>query len=913
MKTMKLFLFSAGSFMPLALLAQNLFVNPGFEEGTHNDAPPWGVGGWRGSLRAVTADKHSGRRSILLQGGGDEGGINSVMQIVPIDPTGATQYTLSAWVKLTSSVSATSPGRTRVRWYFDQGANGAANYPEIANNNWNQYDSGAPIIPPAGATMLAYRQYVYATHPGQEAAYVDDMQVVPSPSGAATYPGVKGVVKNQAGVPVAGAVVFLKNSSPAQEFASSYAITDSAGNYAVCTTDDGDYYVVAWKQGHSFSEEKLLTLATGSLATFNPVVTNANGGRNLAISTAGRSTTAVAIPVGNYDDPQYSPVVNLFDGNTISTRYANNVAADPANDRWAYIDLDPVGHGTFSINEFVLRGYGVTLMTMGAEIGLPTDFAIEYTTNDPATETEAGWTSHVAYSVSGAPASRAPVVIRLSAPITARAVRLHVTGGSFGPVNFEVNSATLPRGVIQGVVKDATTGLPIAGARVARFFPNKIQNDTDIYGLGNEVPYVVKTEELIGTPYEYATGKNTEQTVVTDANGNYSLTVDPGLPVRVTAMVDGYPYATFTVTPPENGTPATQDFSLAKGYVLSGVVKSAGGPINNAIVQVGGAASKTVVVTGTDGTYNVVVGAGTREIYADAYGYAGNVQSVNITADTIKDITLTAAAETDGVNANFDANVTGWQISRYDTNWQTIGSAEAAVRDTTQNLTPGGSGSALVEDKMAYAADNTTELAYGYRMLERAAASRIPVQAGKTYNVYCHIKAGNWVTTGNGNGRMDTVHYEIVWRNAAGAVIDRNFSHPYWIYPQPSWATCDVGHPEGKDDSATQARLTPPAGAATLDIRVGWLRNSSNPDPNTGDPRNPPGTQLFVDDLVVDAFASAPPTITMTRQGGQIIINYTGTLESSANVGSGFAPVVGAPNPFVVTPDQAQRFYRTSQ
>src|SRR6266496_5937277 len=121
MKKMTSRLLVAGSLMPLTLAAQNLLVNPGFEEGTQNDAPPWAVGGWRGSVRAVTTEKHSGRRSIMIEGGGDEVGINSVMQMVPIDPTGATMYTLRAWVKLTAPVSAASPGRTRVRWYFDTG------------------------------------------------------------------------------------------------------------------------------------------------------------------------------------------------------------------------------------------------------------------------------------------------------------------------------------------------------------------------------------------------------------------------------------------------------------------------------------------------------------------------------------------------------------------------------------------------------------------------------------------------------------------------------------------------------------------------------------------------------------------------------------------------------------------------
>jgi len=478
-----------------------------------------------------------------------------------------------------------------------------------------------------------------------------------------------------------------------------------------------------------------------------------------------------------------------------------------------------------------------------------------------------------------------------------------------------VNSATLPRGTIQGVVKDATTGTAIAGTRVALFFPNKIQNDTDIYGLGSPVPFVVNTEEPVGTPYEFAQGKNTEQTAVTDANGNYSLTANPGLTARVTAMVNGYPYVTVSVTPPEDGSAAKQDFALAKGVVLSGVVKDSKGPIYNAIVQVGGTDSKTVVVTGADGKYSVVTGAGATEIYADAYGFAANIQSVTITADTVKDITLTSATETEGVNATFDANITGWEIARYDTNWVAIGTSEVAVRDTTQNLTPGGSGSALIEDKVAFAADNTTELTNGgFRVLQRAANSRIAVQAGKAYNVYFHVKAGNWVTTGNANGRMDAVHHEIVWRNAAGAVIDRIFSHPYWIYPQPFWYHCDVGHPEGKDDSITLARLSPPVGAATLDVRVGWFRNFSDPDLNTGDPKNPPGSLLYVDDLVVDAVASVPVTptisfVTSTNPIG-ISITWTGTLEGSDSLVPGNWLPVSESSPHTFPATEAKRFFR---
>src|SRR5438552_9067476 len=236
--------------------AENILINPGFEEGTHDDAPPWGVGGWRGSLRATTKEAHSGRRSLLQEGGGDEGGINSNLQVVPIDPTGMTKYTLRAWVKFPSGT-----GRGRVRWVFNDGS-GAGFITDVASSDWTQIDDGGmDVIPPPGTTHMAFRIYTLGGH---DAAYIDDCEMIPGPSGQLSYPGVKGTVKDSNGNPVAGAVVFLKTSPKAQEFADSAAVTDSAGNYTVCAALDGAYWVVAWKPGYGLSQEQQLTLATGN-------------------------------------------------------------------------------------------------------------------------------------------------------------------------------------------------------------------------------------------------------------------------------------------------------------------------------------------------------------------------------------------------------------------------------------------------------------------------------------------------------------------------------------------------------------------------------------------------------------------------------------------------------------------------
>jgi len=179
---------------------ENILINPGFEEGTYDDAPPWGVGGWRGSIKATTKEAHSGRRSLLQAGGGDEGGINSNLQVVPIDPTGMTKYRLRAWVKFPSGT-----GRARVAWLLSNGKDGGFTT-DVASSDWTQIDQGEnEIIPPAGATHMAFRIYTLGGH---DAAYIDDCEMIPESSGEASYPGIKGTVKDSSLNPVAGAVVF---------------------------------------------------------------------------------------------------------------------------------------------------------------------------------------------------------------------------------------------------------------------------------------------------------------------------------------------------------------------------------------------------------------------------------------------------------------------------------------------------------------------------------------------------------------------------------------------------------------------------------------------------------------------------------------------------------------------------------
>jgi hypothetical protein len=206
---------------------------------------------------------------------------------------------------------------------------------------------------------------------------------------------------------------------------------------------------------------------------------------------------------------------------------------------------------------------------------------------------------------------------------------------------------------------------------------------------------------------------------------------------------------------------------------------------------------------------------GDHELYADAVGYAGQIVNVSLAADGTRNITLVAASEPGSLSDNFDASIAGWEIARYDTNWVSVGTSTAAVRDTTQNATPGGKGSAVIEDQAIVGQNGTTELPVAFQVLQRSPSQRIAVASGKSYNVYFKVKAENWVTPEH----RDAVHYQLVWRDAVGKVVGTILSHPHWLYPQPFWYLCDRGHPEGTLDSVTLARLVPPVGAATLDLR----------------------------------------------------------------------------------------------
>ncbi|MSU31644.1 MAG: hypothetical protein EXS25_03075 [Pedosphaera sp.] len=268
--------------------------------------------------------------------------------------------------------------------------------------------------------------------------YVDDASLTGESTGNPSYPGANGTVKDANGNPVAGAVVFIKDSAKVEEFATSSALTDSQGKFTVCTANAGTYFAVAWKAGYNLSTETQITLQEGTLTALNPTIPKGTGGANLAVKTIDRSIAVEASPDGGFANNQFLPE-NVFDGNSVSSRYFAPASADA--DRWIYVDLDPVRKKAFSIREFALTWMGVGQMNIGwpaiADVN-PKDFSLEYTSGDPAKATEVNWSSNVAYSMSGAPLGtyNAPIVwcvLMRRSPLVASASMFHLAVEALAP------------------------------------------------------------------------------------------------------------------------------------------------------------------------------------------------------------------------------------------------------------------------------------------------------------------------------------------------------------------------------------------------------------------------------------------------------------------------------------------------
>ena len=105
-----------------------------------------------------------------------------------------------------------------------------------------------------------------------------------------------------------------------------------------------------------------------------------------------------------------------------------------------------------------------------------------------------------------------------------------------------------------------------------------------------------------------------------------------------------------------------------------------------------------------------------------------------------------------------------WEIGLFDTSWKAVG-IRAAAADPTQNTTPNGKSSALIEDANALDSsgkelDKTYETAPAH--CEQAHRGRF----GKSYNIYFKAKSENWVSPDTHAGGLDL---EMPLSNSSGS------------------------------------------------------------------------------------------------------------------------------------------------
>ena len=182
------------------------------------------------------------------------------------------------------------------------------------------------------------------------------------------------------------------------------------------------------------------------------------------------------------------------------------------------------------------------------------------------------------YAVTNIAAGVATITASMSGYTTATASPTIVAGANTQNLGLTPNTLT-------GVVTDASTGLPIAGATV------------------------VVTDS-----------SNVVHTVTTDAAGHYGVTNLPTGPATVTASQTGYTSA--SASPTIVAGPNTQDLSLT-GNTLDGEVTDAGThqPVSGATVQVVDAMGTTNTLTtdasGYYGMTNIATGVATITVSQD--------------------------------------------------------------------------------------------------------------------------------------------------------------------------------------------------------------------------------------------------------------------------------------------------------
>jgi len=295
------------------------------------------------------------------------------------------------------------------------------------------------------------------------------------------------------------------------------------------------------------------------------------------------------------------------------------------------------------------------------------------------------------------------------------------------------------------------------------------------------------------------------------------------------------------------------------GLVMGHVKDSSGNPIYDAVVQIGGTTGQ-YMITDSTGYYSFAVDPGTtQELYGDAPGYAGKVESVTIPSDgtpLVHDIVLTANGETVVSNADFEvangSKPNGWKTQLTDNGDQPIASTnwdynyDAVTRSTDFNSTPGGGACGRIHTGTPLSDPRppnvNADQSFTYGMLVPAAPyGPIPVSPAKVYNFY--FKTHRSAT-------LDAnVYWRLAWLDAGG---NRIWSHGLEGGNTPSsnnWEQVSTGaFRELGWATRPTLRVAPPANAAYAQIRLGLngALYGNNPGLNQ---------EAFFDDVVLDSIS----------------------------------------------------------
>ncbi|MDH7601733.1 MAG: discoidin domain-containing protein [Armatimonadota bacterium] len=223
---------------------------------------------------------------------------------------------------------------------------------------------------------------------------------------------VRGMVKDESGKPIKGAVVGIKASRHAAADPLFYKVTDSSGAYEF-KVDPGTYYVAAWRYGYLPTPDTVVTVQSSDVKV-QDLILDDKANANIAPAYSALYATSED-PAGQMGKEQGA------DGN-FSTRWTTaNPLPDSQQDQSWIVDF-----GTSRT---------ITGVTIFWENAYPSDYSIEVTNDDPSPWAEPTWT--VIYSATGSNGgwyfgyAMHAEPFRFDPPITARGVRFHVT--KFGP------------------------------------------------------------------------------------------------------------------------------------------------------------------------------------------------------------------------------------------------------------------------------------------------------------------------------------------------------------------------------------------------------------------------------------------------------------------------------------------------